>query len=231
VPMLAFRLARPSLLVDLNGVKDEMGELTVGDGEVVIGALVRQRAVERAGVPAVSDALRLVAHPTIRNRGTVVGSICHADSASELCATALVLDASLDVSSTRGTREVPVEDLLLGPYMTSLEADEMALRIRLRPPVGWRWKVLEVSRRAFDFAIAGVVAGVAPDGRTARVGVFGAAPRGYRVDGLVAELPELAVARAEPTTDIHAEAGYRRHLVGVLTRRVLTALVADGRRE
>ncbi|HZV51570.1 MAG TPA: FAD binding domain-containing protein [Candidatus Dormibacteraeota bacterium] len=228
VPMLAFRLARPAVLVDVNGLEDELGGIEIAGGQVTIGAVARQRAVERAGLPLVSEALRLVGHPTIRNRGTVVGSICHADPAAELAAVALVLDATLEVRSRRGLREVPVEDLLLGPFTTSLEPDELALRLRLRPPAGWRWKVLEVSRRAFDFAIAGVVAGVGPDGTTGRVGVFGAAPRCYRVDGPVDELPELAVRRAEPTSDIHAEAGYRRHLVGVLARRALGALAGGG---
>jgi carbon-monoxide dehydrogenase medium subunit len=224
VPMLAFRLARPAVLVDINGLDSQLSQIrTIGD-QVVVGALVRQRAAERAGLPLISDALRLVAHPTIRNRGTVVGSICHADPAAELCAAALVLDATLELRSSRGAREVSVEDLLTGPYTTALAPDELAVALQLRPPAGWRWKVLEVSRRAFDFAITGVVAGLSPDGTVGRVGVFGAAPRCYRVDGAPSELPRLASERAAPTSDVHAEAGYRRHLVGVLTRRALDSL-------
>jgi aerobic carbon-monoxide dehydrogenase medium subunit len=226
VPMLAFRLARPAVLVDLGRLEPELSGIEVGDGVVRIGAMARQRAVERAGVPVVSDALRWVAHPGIRNRGTVVGSVCHADSAAELTAVALALDATLDVRSARGWRTVAADDLLVGPYMTSLEPDELAVSIELRPPSGWRWRVMEVSRRAFDFAIAGVVAGMAPDGESGRVAVFGAAPRAYRVDGPVEELPARAMERAEPSGDIHADAGYRRHLVGVLARRALAEAAA-----
>ena len=224
VPMLAFRLARPGVVVDINGLDSGLSEIRTSGDEVVVGALVRQRAAERAGLPLISDALRLVARPAIRNRGTVVGSICHADPAAELCAAALVLDATLELRSTRGVREVSVEELLVGPYTTGLAPDEIAVALRLRPPASWRWKVLEVSRRAFDFAITGVAAGLSPDGSVGRVGVFGAAPRPYRVDGHPSELPRLAAERAEPTSDVHAEAGYRRHLVGVLTRRALSSL-------
>lgn len=230
VPMLAFRLARPAVLVDINRLEGELGGMTGGDGEVRLGALARQRTVERSALPLLSEALGLVAHPTIRNRGTVVGSICHADSAAELCAAALALDGVLEVRSRQGVREVNVEDLLLGPFTTSLEPDELAVGLRLRPPAGWRWKMLEVTRRAFDFAIAGVAVGVSPDGTNGRAAVFGAAPRCYRVDGPVTGLMELAVEKARPTTDIHAEAGYRRHLVGVLTRRALESLGVTGLR-
>ena len=228
VPMLAFRLARPRLLVDINRLDGELGRISTSGDEVVIGALVRQRAAERSGLALVSDVLRLVAHPTVRNRGTVVGSVCHADPAAELCAAALALDASLELRSAGGAREVALDELLVGPYTTGVAAGELAVALRLRPPAGWRWQVLEVSRRAFDFAIAGVVAGVSPDGTAGRVGVFGAAPRCYRVDGPPDELPRLAAERAEPASDIHAEAGYRRHLVEVLSRRALRALRAPG---
>jgi carbon-monoxide dehydrogenase medium subunit len=228
VPLLAFRLARPAVLVDINRLDSGLSEIRADGDQLVVGALVRQRTAERAGLPLLSDALRLVAHPAVRNRGTVVGSICHADPAAELCAGALVLDATLELRSSRGTREVSVEDLLVGPYTTSLAPDELAIAMRLRPAAGWRWKVLEVSRRAFDFAITGVAAGLSPDGTVGRVGVFGAAPHCYRVDGPPSELPRLASERAEPTSDIHAEAGYRRHLVGVLTRRALDSLTGRG---
>lgn len=223
VPMLAFRLARPAVLVDINRLErvPELSEIRVDGDAVRLGALARQRAVERAGVPVLADALRHVAHPGVRNRGTVVGSICHADAAAEMCAAALVLDAVLEVRSVRGERTIPTSELLLGPFQTSLLPDELVVSARFMVPEGWRWRVLEVSRRAFDFALCGVVAGVAPDGVSGRVGVFGAAPHAYRVDGAIEDLPARAVASAEPSTDIHADAGYRRHLVDVLTRRAL----------
>ena len=223
VPMLAFRLARPAVVVDINRLEEIPGmtEIRVDGNAVRLGALARQRAVERAGVPVIAEALSHVAHPGVRNRGTVVGSICHADAAAELCAVALALDAQIEVRSARGERSIPAVELLLGPFATSLAADELAVAARFTVAEGWRWRTLEVSRRAFDFALCGVVAGVAPGRTWGRVAVFGAGPRAYRVDGPIEELPARAVAAAEPATDIHADAGYRRHLVEVLSRRAL----------
>jgi carbon-monoxide dehydrogenase medium subunit len=220
VPMLAFRLARPAMLVDVNRLPLDRLE-TLAGGEVRIGAVVRQRVAERAGVAPLAEALRWVAHPPIRNRGTVVGSVCHADPAAELPALALALDGVLEVRSAAGAREVPVSELLVGPLMTSLRPGELAVALRLRPRDGWRWRVREVARRQGDFALAGVVAGVPPDGGACRVAVFGAAGRPYVVDAPAEELPALAAARAEPASDVHADAAYRRHLVEVLTRRAL----------
>jgi len=221
VPMLAFRLARPRLLVDVNRLPLDRIEVLAG-GEVRIGAVVRQRAAERSGVAPLAEALRWVAHPPIRNRGTVVGSVCHADPAAELPALALALDGVLEVRSAAGTRELPVAELLVGPLMTSLRPGELAVALRLRPRQGWRWHVREVARRQGDFALAGVVAGVPPDrGGPCRVAVFGASGRPYVVDGPADELPALAAARADPASDVHADAAYRRHLVEALTRRAL----------
>lgn len=229
MPMLAFRLARPALLVDLNRLGAELGGVEVeAGGTLRVGALARQRTVERSGaLPVLGEALALVGHPAIRNRGTVVGSVCHADPAAEMCAVALALDGSLELRSVRGRREVAVDELLTGPFSTALEPDELAVALRLRPPTGWTWRVLEVARRAGDFALAGVVAGVDPAGDHARLAVFGAAPRPYRLDGPPGGLAERAAAAARPSGDLHGSAGYRRHLVGVVARRALRALGAD----
>lgn len=226
MPLLAFRLARPALLVDLNRLGAELGGVEEeAGGALRIGALARQRAVERsARLALLGEALALVGHPAIRNRGTVVGSVCHADPAAEMCAVALALDGSLELRSVRGLREVAVDELLTGPFSTAVEPDELAVALRLRPPAGWRWRVLEVARRAGDFALAGVVAGVDAGGRLGRLAVFGAAPRPYTVEGPPAELAERAVAAARPAGDLHGGAGYRRHLVGVVARRALAAL-------
>lgn len=221
VPLLALRLARPSLLVDVNRLP--LDRVSVGAGEVRIEALVRQRAAERAGIGPLAEALRWVAHPPIRNRGTVVGSVCHADPAAELPALALALDGVLEVRSRRAAREVPMSELLVGPLMTSLAPGELAVALRLRLADGWRWRVLEVARRRGDFALAGVVAGAAPGGATGRVAVFGAAPRPYLVEGPLGDLPARAAQMADPASDVHADAAYRRHLVAVLTRRAFEA--------
>ena len=229
MPLLAFRLARPTLLVDLNRLGAELGGVEAEPGGALrIGALARQRAVERSGALSVlGEALALVGHPAIRNRGTVVGSVCHADPAAEVCAVALALDGSLELRSIRGRREVAVDELLTGPFSTAIEPDELAVALRLRPPAGWRWRVLEVARRAGDFALAGVVAGVDPAGGDARLAVFGAAPRPYRLDGPPAGLAERAAAAARPSGDLHGGVAYRRHLVGVVARRALAALGTD----
>jgi len=232
VPLMAMRLARPAVVVDVNRLPLDRvifspsppeGEGQGGGAVIRIEAVARQRAAERSGVAELAEALRWVAHPPIRNRGTVVGSVCHADPAAELPALALALDGVLEVRSLRGAREVPVSELLVGPLMTSLAADELALALRLRLPEGWRWRVLEVARRQGDFALAGVVAGSAPDGSWARLAVFGAAPRPYVIDGPAEDLPARAAEMADPASDIHADAAFRRHLVGVLARRALAA--------
>jgi carbon-monoxide dehydrogenase medium subunit len=229
MPLLAFRLARPALLVDLNRLGAELGGVRVESGGALrIGALARQREVERAGLLAVlGEALALVGHPAIRNRGTVVGSVCHADPAAEMCAVSLALDGSLELRSARGSREVAVGELLAGPFMTTIEPDELATALWLRPPQGWRWRVLEVARRAGDFALAGVVAGIDPGGGRGRLAIFGAGPTAYRVDGPPAELVERALAAAAPAGDLHGSAAYRRHLVGVVARRALAQLAAE----
>jgi carbon-monoxide dehydrogenase medium subunit len=227
MPLLAFRLARPALLVDLHRLGAELGGMHAEDGVVRIGALARQREVERAGLlPVLTEALGHVGHPAIRNRGTVVGSVCHADPAAEMCAVALALDGSLELRSAGGGREVAVDDLLAGPFTTTLVTGELATALRLRPPPGWRWRVLEVARRAGDFALAGVVAGVSPSGGEGRLAVFGAGPRAYLVEGDPGELAERAVAAAAPAGDLHGGAAYRRHLVGVVARRALATLGA-----
>jgi CO/xanthine dehydrogenase FAD-binding subunit len=219
VPLMALRLARPAVLVDVNRLP--LSGISPDAGEVRVEAVVRQREAERSGIAPLAEALRWVAHPPIRSRGTVVGSVCHADPAAELPALALALDGVLEVRSVRGSREVPVSELLVGPFMTSLAADELAVALRLRLREGWRWRVLEVARRQGDFALAGVVGGTSHDGRAGRVAVFGAAPRPYVVDGPPDELAARAVEMAEPPSDVHADAAYRRHLVGVLARRAL----------
>jgi carbon-monoxide dehydrogenase medium subunit len=229
MPLLAFRLARPALLVDLNRLGAELGGVSAAGGEVRIGALARQREVERSGVlPLLGEALALVGHPAIRNRGTVVGSVCHADPAAEMGALAIALDGSLEVRSARGSRTVGIDDLLAGPFSTTLQAGELGTALRLRPPTGWRWTVLEIARRAGDFALAGVVAGVDAAARRGRLAVFGAGPRAYRVEGPVAALTERARDAAAPAGDLHGSAGYRRHLVGVVAERALARLAGRG---
>ena len=243
VPLLNFRLARPAHLVDLNWA-DGFPGFEAGPSGLSIGAMVRQRRAERspevqAGCPLLVDALSLIGHPAIRNRGTVGGSIAHADPAAELPAVALALDAELVARGPRGERTVGAPDFFVGHYSTALQPDECLVRVDLPPwPPGAGWSIQETARRHGDFAIAAAAAVVELDGAgtvaRARVALAGVADRPVRATaaeevlaGAVAG-PEAIGAAAEqaavgidPPSDLHGSAAYRRHVVQVLVRRAL----------
>ena len=241
-PMMAMRLARPSWLVDINGVPGLQYIRVEGD-RLRVGACTRQRALERAApasrfVPLLSQALQWVGHIQTRNRGTVGGSLAHADPSAELPLAACVLDAEVSVRSTRGRRAVRAGDLFTGPMTTALAADELiediAWPIWREDRVGSAFT--EMSIRHGDFALVAAAAQIALDGEgrcvRANFGVGGADatavafPKlaetliGYRLDDdVVAGVAARAVALLDPGEDLHASADYRRHLAGVLTRR------------
>ncbi len=243
IPAMNFRLARPAVLVDLNRI----GQLAyVKDGgELHIGAMTRQGVAERDATvareaPLLKEAMPYIAHPQIRNRGTIGGSLAHADPAAELPAVMLALDATLRLQSPRATRSVRVEEFYTGLFATALAPDELLVDIAIpRLPQRSGWAFLEVARRHGDYALAGVAAVVTLDDRgrcaEARIALLSVgegpvlARRGARA--LVGEQPtpdairEAAQAAGakdiEPPGDIHASAAYRRHLTTVLTRRAL----------
>jgi carbon-monoxide dehydrogenase medium subunit len=244
MPMLNFRLARVEHLVDINRLGGDLAELDWAAGTVEIPALVRQRQVERServarAMPLLTEALGQVAHPQIRNRGTVCGSLAHADPAAELPTVLSVLDATLTVTSTRGTRHIPVADFFWFHLTTAIEPDELLLRVRVGlPPAGTFSAFLEFAPRRGDFALAGVAAVVTFDGAgvvtSCRVAAAGVAPTPHRLspvealvtgrrldDEVLRDAEQLASADVEPTGDIHASAAYRRRLTGVLVRRAL----------
>jgi carbon-monoxide dehydrogenase medium subunit len=247
VPMLALRLARPSVLVDLQHV-DGLDELSLEDGTLTIGAMTRQRAVERLPTLArrcgmVADAVGLIGHTTIRNRGTVGGSLAHADPAAEWTALAVALNAELDITGPAGSRTVPATDFFVTYLTTAIEPAEVLTRIRLHLPGGTCGSCFtEIARRHGDFALAGVGALLALDGNEmitdVRVALIGVGDRAVRAtsgeDVLRGERPDAAVfaraARAvasdiEPRDDVHATASDRRDLARVLVERALrTAL-------
>jgi carbon-monoxide dehydrogenase medium subunit len=252
VPMLNFRLARPATIVDINRL-DGLGALTREDGVLAIGSLVRQRALERwarEGAPLLAGALALVGHAAIRNRGTVAGSVAHADPAAELPALLLALDGVAVARSRRGERRIAAADLFQGPLMTSLAPDELLVETRWTlPGAGEGWGLHEVARRHGDFALVGAVAITGlRDGRLARprVAVFGAGPTAVRLTAVERALdgqsPTAATVRdaAEAGTrgldahaDIHATAEYRRAVAATLVGRAVADAVAragDGRR-
>jgi carbon-monoxide dehydrogenase medium subunit len=245
IPMLNFRLARATLLIDLNGV-DELSFLHVSDdGSLRIGAMTRQRAVERSedvarAAPLLAEALGHVAHPQIRNRGTIGGSLAHADPASELPAVMLALGARFRVEGVNGDRWIPAAEFFFGPFMAALDPGELLVEIEV-PALenGDGWAFEEVARRAGDYALVGVAAQVRVDGAgvcsSAALGYVNAAATASLAPSaaaiLVGEAPtperiaEAARAAAtddcEPPSDIHASEAYRRRLAEVLTRRAL----------
>lgn len=253
VPMMNFRLAQPRVLIDLNRVA-ALSFVNDANGVLVLGAMLRQAAAERdhrlsAAVPLLADALPLVGHETIRHRGTIGGTLAHADPAAEIPAVALALGAELVVRSTRGERVISADQFFLGPLMTALEPDEMLIAVRIpRMPPHTGTAFLELSRRHGDFAIVGVAAQVTLDesGRIAQaaLALCGVGPTPVRARQAEAALAgaeptdeqfraagALAAQEIDPASDIHASADYRRRIAAVLVRRALSqaAQRAQGR--
>ncbi|MDX3100785.1 FAD binding domain-containing protein [Nonomuraea angiospora] len=229
IPMLNMRLAAPEHLVDINRVQGLAAMETTLDG-VRVGATVRHSQAERAGAhPLLSRALRLVAHPVIRNRGTVVGSLVHADPAAELPAVLAVLGGSVRVARLRGqVRDVGAEEFFVGPMESAVQPGELAVSAffpALGPRTGAAFE--EVARRHGDYALAGVCAVVTLDedgwveaARLACIGV-GHVPIVVDVTESPADAARIVRDRVEPEGDIHASAAYRRHLAGVLAERAV----------
>lgn len=243
VPLLNFRLAAPPHLVDISGL-EELRHLTVGPDEVRIGAAITHAELERddrvaEACPLLRQAERLVAHEVIRNRGTAVGSIVHADPAGELTAVMALLGGTVVLRSTGGEREVSAGDFFVGPLEADLRPGELATEVRLprlAPATGTAFA--EVARRNGDYALAGCAALVALDAggavRAARLAFISVAPTPLVVDvgtlaagRRVAEIEssdvyELVAAAVDPEPDIHASADYRRHLAGTLAVQALS---------
>ncbi|MCI0547971.1 MAG: xanthine dehydrogenase family protein subunit M [Candidatus Rokubacteria bacterium] len=250
IPLLNFRLAQPDALVDVNPV----GELAYvrEDGGLAIGALTRLHAAEsspvvRTRVPVLAEACHLVGHLPIRHRGTIGGNLAHADPASELPAVMLALDAELTIASARGRRRVRAREFFTGALTTALCPGELLVEVRVpasAPRTGGAF--VEVSRRAGDYALAGVAAlvtldraGGCAEARIAMCGV-GATPLrapeaeaalagGPIDDARLAEAAERAAAGAAPPSDVHASAGYRRKLVRHLVPRAVLAAAERAR--
>jgi carbon-monoxide dehydrogenase medium subunit len=255
VPLMSMRLAAPPCLVDLNYVR-ELDTVQVSDADVRVGAMARHAAVERdeaaySAIPLLRQGLRNVAHPTIRNRGTTVGSIVHADPAAEMPAVLTLLDGQVELRSADGGRTVGAAEFILGPMETSLRTAELAVAATFpRPPVGSGSAFLELARRQGDYAMCGVAALVTTDRgqadgdggdpagavlTTAKVALVsvGAGPVLVDVTPAIdgagfdeAVLRDLVDPAIDPETDIHATADYRRHLAHVLTARALSAAQA-----
>ena len=252
VPLLAMRLARPALLVDLNGVAGLDGIDDRGD-VVAFGATTTERTAERSKlvaerIPVLAEALPLIGHVSIRNRGTIGGSMAHADAAAELPAVALATGAEMVVRGRQGERVVPADAFLVSHYTTDLADDECLVEVRVPvSPAGAGWSLYEIAPRHGDFALVGVAAmvGLGRDGTIdeARICLFGVADRPVRAEAAEAALvgarpspDDVAAAAAEavrdlrPASDMHGSAAYRRHLAEVAVRRALTAAAQRAQR-
>ncbi len=239
VPMLSMRLAAPSMLIDINALPD-LGHITVDATGVRVGALARHSAVlaspeAAASQPLLAMALRNVAHPTIRNRGTTVGSLVHADAAAEMPMVLRLLEGTVDVASVRGRRTIPAADLFVGPLESSLADDEIAVEAFFPAlPAGAGVAFEEIARRHGDYALVGVAAYVECEGddvTRARLGYLSVCDVPTVVD-VTDDLDDPAAAalrELDPDEDIHASADYRAHLVRVLTTRVLAAAITHAR--
>lgn len=233
VPLLSMRLAAPSLLIDINGLPG-LADVTVEERDGVrgvrVGALARHADVLASAEasraqPLLAMALSHVAHATIRNRGTTVGSIVHADAAAEMPVVLTLLGGSVDVESVSGRRTIAADNLFLGPLESSLHHDEIAVSAFFPAlPAGAGVAFDEIARRHGDYALCGAAALV--DGDTVRVGYLSVNDVATVVDltGVpLADVGEVALEQLEPAADIHATAAYRAQLVRVLTERVVRA--------
>jgi CO/xanthine dehydrogenase FAD-binding subunit len=242
VPMMNFRLVKPSVLVDINRIPG-LDRIERRGKRISLGALVRHRMTASdpliaESLPVLHHAMKHVAHLTVRNRGTFCGSICHADPAAEMPMMAQLLNAEIHIVSPTGERSLSAKEFLTGSLVTALEQDELVTEIeidQLAPDTGWGFG--EFARRHGDYALAAVAVtmlrrdGVASDVRVAVMGVGETAMRVNEVEAFLeahemdGDLIDVAVdalrSFVEPNSDLHASADYRRHLCGELMRRAL----------
>jgi carbon-monoxide dehydrogenase medium subunit len=245
VPLMNMRLARPEHLIDLNRVA-ELGALEARDGWLTVGAMTRQRTVEQSALvaerwPLLVEAIRFIGHSQIRNRGTLGGSLAHADPAAELPAVAAALEAEFVIQGPQGERTVAADDFFVTYLTTCVAPDELLVAVRFPPPPdGARPAFQEVARRHGDFALAGCAGLVALDEAgvctTARIALFGVGPGPHRAReaeqllqgqkpsrALLEAVAQRAAADLDPDADLHASAEYRKEVGAVMVRRALAS--------
>jgi aerobic carbon-monoxide dehydrogenase medium subunit len=246
IPTLNLRLSTPAVLIDINGL-DGLAGIAVEDGTVRIGALTRQRTIEGSAeiarhCPLLAQAMPYIAHPAIRNRGTLGGSIALADPAAELPACAVALGAEIELCGPAGSRSVAAEDFFRDLYETDLRSDELVTAIRVRQPEpGRRSAIAEFARRHGDYAMIGLAAQARVEGAVlddVRLVFFGVGAKpvlaraaGAALDGRAVDEATLEAAQAglaedlAPSADLQASAATKLHLARVLTARVVRQLV------
>lgn len=250
-PMLALRLAQPDHVVDLNRLDPALSGIERVNGTLRIAAMTRQRAAERSDLvaehcPLLAEALPLWGHPQIRNRGTLGGSLVHADPAAEFPAIALALGATMHLAGPNGERRVAAADFFQGFLTTDVRPGEILTRVDLPVPAGGTGTSFqELSRRHGDFAMVGVAASVTLDGgefADVRIAFSGVASTPVRAtaaeqalegstpsDDAVAAAASLAAGDLDPPSDVHASSAYRRHVAGVLARRAVGTAIERAR--
>jgi carbon-monoxide dehydrogenase medium subunit len=228
LPMMKVRLAQPAVLIDIARVTELSGIRAEGD-EVVIGATTRHAEIAssdllKAEVPVLSYAAAQVGDPQIRHRGTIGGSLAHADPSADLPMTLLALGGAMEITGPSGSRMVGADDFFVGPFESVLQPDEMLTSVRVPRGRGVPWGYQKFVRRANDWAIVGVAA---YDGRVALASMGGTPLRALATEAAlasgasIAEAAALAAEGTSPGYDFHAESDYREHLARVLTRRAL----------
>jgi carbon-monoxide dehydrogenase medium subunit len=256
MPMLNYRILNPAVLVDINRI-ETLNRLQVGADSLTVGALVRhadllRNAGVRKGWPLLAEATTQVAHPAIRNRGTVCGSVSHNDPAAEHPSVLVTLDGTVVIAGPAGHRELPAEQFFVGMLSTALEPGEMVVELRYpRPPAGTAAAFVEYARRLGDFAIAGAAAmltmrdGICEKARLTIVGMSEGPFRARAAEEVLtgrrigpkeskdafAEVAAKVTAAVDPTDDVHASSSYRRHLAGVMVVRALETALARTRGE
>jgi CO/xanthine dehydrogenase FAD-binding subunit len=252
VPIMNFRLARPEVLIDINGLK-ELAYIREEADELMIGALTRERDVELAPLvrqkcPLLSEAISYIGHPTIRNRGTVGGSLAHGDPSAEIPTAIYALDGTIKTLGPDGESTFKPEEFFLTYLTTCLEPSQIVVDVTVPVlPDGTGWSFVELSRRSGDFAIVAVATVLFMDGNgactDARICLGGVAPTPVRAqaaedilsgqtlsDALVKEAGRLAVEATDPESDYHASADYRKAMTEVLVRKALRSAWEKTRR-
>lgn len=252
IPLLNLRFAAPSVLIDLNGI-DGLDQIRADDGRLRLGALARHSTVERDPLiaekhPLLSEAMSYVAHPQIRNRGTIGGTTAHADPAAEVPVVLLISDARVVACSQRGQREIGVDELFVSIFTTSLEPDEILTEVILpdrpvTPGTAFGSSFQEFARRHGDYAIGGAAAIVQLDGdgvcHSARIGLLGAGMRpeesrtagalleGQRISEAAArEAARTATSEISPMGNVHGDPAYRREVIREMAFRAVTTATA-----
>ncbi len=239
LPLMKLRLATPSVLVDVNDIRDQ-SEIRLDGDDVVVGGLTRHcelvsSGVLREHVPLLTAAAESVGDPQVRHRGTLAGSLAHGDPASDLPAALLALGGTITVRGPDGVRTIASDDFFLAFLETALAADEMITEVRVPKCTGAGWAFEKFNRRAQDWAIVGVAAVGGARPGVALVNMASTPVRAASVEGALrsgaspTDAAELADAETEPSSDLNASAEFRRHLARVLVRRALEAVAARER--